>query len=63
MLPEPDDLLDRAREVLHDVFGHADFRPGQEEATYERIKKLIVASAPEFQLTPSSKTQVAATQP
>lgn len=37
--------------------------PGQEEATYERMKKLIVASAPEFQLTPSSKTQVAGTQP
>jgi len=26
--------------------------PGQEEATFERMKKLIVASAPEFQLTP-----------
>lgn len=37
--------------------------PGQEEATYERLKKLIAASAPEFQLTPKPKTQVAATQP
>ena len=37
--------------------------PGQEAATYERLKKLIAASAPEFQLTPKPKTQVAATQP
>jgi hypothetical protein len=27
--------------------------PGQEEATLERMKKLIVASVPEFQLTPA----------
>jgi hypothetical protein len=27
--------------------------PGQEEATFERMKKLIAASVPEFQLTPS----------
>jgi hypothetical protein len=27
-------------------------RPGGEEATFERMKKLIVASVPEFQLTP-----------
>ena len=26
--------------------------PGQEEATFERLKKLIAASTPEFQLTP-----------
>ena len=26
--------------------------PGQEDATFERMKKLIVASVPEFQLTP-----------
>ena len=26
--------------------------PGQEEATYERLKRLIMASAPEFQLVP-----------
>lgn len=26
--------------------------PGQEEATYDRMKKLIVASVPKFQLTP-----------
>ena len=37
--------------------------PGQEKATYERLKKLIAASAPEFQLTPKPKTQIAATQP
>ena len=37
--------------------------PGQETATYERLKKLIAASVPEFQLTPKPKTQVAATQP
>ena len=37
--------------------------PGQEAATYERLKKLIVASAPEFQIPPGPQTQVAATQP
>ena len=37
--------------------------PGQEEATYERLKKLIAASVPEFQLPPKPKTQVAVTQP
>jgi hypothetical protein len=37
--------------------------PGHEEATYVRLKKLIVASAPEFQLTPKPRTQMAATQP
>jgi len=26
--------------------------PGQEEATFERLKKFIAASVPEFQLTP-----------
>jgi hypothetical protein len=36
--------------------------PGQEEATYERLKKLITASAPEFQLTPKPKARVAAAQ-
>jgi Protein of unknown function (DUF3485) len=36
---------------------------GQEEATYERLKKLIAASAPEFQLPPKPGTQVAATRP
>ncbi len=29
--------------------------PGEEEATFERIRKLIVASVPEFQLTPSAR--------
>lgn len=29
--------------------------PGQEDATFERMKKFIAASAPEFQLTPSSE--------
>jgi hypothetical protein len=37
--------------------------PGQEEATYERLKKLIAASAPEFQLTPKPNSRVAATEP
>ncbi len=37
--------------------------PGQEAATYERMKKLIAASAPEFQLPLHTKTQLAATQP
>jgi hypothetical protein len=31
--------------------------PGREEATFERIKQLIVASAPEFQLTPQPGAQ------
>jgi len=29
--------------------------PGQEEATFERMKKFIAASAPEFQLTPAPR--------
>ncbi|MGA2800889.1 MAG: exosortase-associated EpsI family protein [Verrucomicrobiota bacterium] len=29
--------------------------PGQEDATFERVKKLIVASVPEFQLAPKPK--------
>jgi hypothetical protein len=29
--------------------------PGQEEATFERMKKFIAASAPEFQLTPGPR--------
>lgn len=37
--------------------------PGQEEATFERIKKLIVASVPEFQLTPSRADAVATARP
>jgi hypothetical protein len=37
--------------------------PGQEEATFERMKAFIAASAPEFQLTPSAReAAVAATQ-
>jgi len=34
--------------------------PGQEDATFERMKKLIAASVPEFQLTPASQERVAA---
>jgi len=30
--------------------------PGQEEATFERMKKFIAAAAPEFQLTPRADT-------
>jgi hypothetical protein len=37
--------------------------PGQEEATFERTKKFIAASVPEFQLTPRAKERVAAAQP
>jgi hypothetical protein len=29
--------------------------PGQEDAAFERVKKLIVASVPEFQLAPKPK--------
>jgi hypothetical protein len=31
--------------------------PGDEEATFERMKKFIAASAPEFQLTPEASTR------
>lgn len=37
--------------------------PGQEEATYERLKKLIAFSVPEFQLTPKPRADLAAAQP
>jgi hypothetical protein len=30
--------------------------PGQEDAAFERMKKLIAISVPEFQLVPNSKT-------
>jgi hypothetical protein len=33
--------------------------PGQEGPTFERVKKLIAASVPEFQLTPSEGATVA----
>jgi hypothetical protein len=37
--------------------------PGQEEATFERMKQFIAASAPEFQLTPAAReAAVAASQ-
>ena len=38
---------------------YADCVPGQEEATFERMKKLIAASAPEFQLTPRPAAAIA----
>ena len=37
--------------------------PGQEEATFERMKKFIAASVPEFQLTPKPKERALAVQP
>jgi hypothetical protein len=37
--------------------------PGQEEATYERMKQFIAASAPEFQLTPKPTLQLRASTP
>ena len=37
--------------------------PGEEAATFERMKKMIAAAVPEFQLTPGPKAQAAATQP
>jgi hypothetical protein len=37
--------------------------PGQEDATFERMKKFIAASAPEFQLVPRPKAIVATSQP
>ena len=37
--------------------------PGQEEETYERLKQLIAATVPEFQLTPKAGTQVVENKP
>lgn len=37
--------------------------PGQEDATFERLQKLIAASVPEIQLVPKPAGRVAATQP
>jgi hypothetical protein len=37
--------------------------PGEEQATFERLKKLITSSVPEFQLTPKPQSNVAAAQP
>jgi len=37
--------------------------PGTEDATFERMKKFIVASAPEFQLVPSPAAAVRASAP
>jgi len=37
--------------------------PGQEDATFERMKKLIVASAPEFQLIPRQADAASAQGP
>lgn len=34
--------------------------PGQEDATFERMKRFIAAAAPEFQLTPAAPAAVAA---
>lgn len=34
--------------------------PGQEEATFERVKKFMAAAVPEFQLTPKAKETMAA---
>jgi Protein of unknown function (DUF3485) len=42
-------------------FAHC--RPGQEGATFERLKKFIVASAPEFQLVPRPAGAVPASAP
>ena len=37
--------------------------PGQEEATYERMKQFIVTAVPEFQLTPKPAPQLRASAP
>lgn len=37
--------------------------PGQEDATFERMKKFITASVPEFQLVPRPKAGVGAARP
>ena len=45
------------------VSAFAVYLPGQEEATFERMKKMIAAAVPEFQLTPQAKGSVVAAQP
>jgi len=42
-------------------FAHCE--PGQEAATFERMKKFIIASAPEFQLVPRPAEMARAAQP
>ena len=37
--------------------------PGQEDATFERVKEFVAASVPEFQLVPRPASTVAATKP
>jgi hypothetical protein len=37
--------------------------PGQEEATFQRMKQLIAASVPDFQLTPSAPQTTASAAP
>jgi len=37
--------------------------PGQEDATFERMKKFIAASVPEFQLVPRPKGATVAARP
>jgi EpsI family protein len=41
----------------------ANCRPGDEDATYERLTKFIAAAAPEFQLTPKAPAAVLAARP
>lgn len=38
-------------------------QPGQEDATYERVRQFIAASVPEFQLTPKAGDAVATAKP
>jgi hypothetical protein len=38
-------------------------QPGQEDATYERVKQFIAAAVPEFQLTPKAGDAVATAKP
>ena len=42
-------------------FAHC--QPGQEQATFERVKKLMAASVPEFQLVPRSAGKAGASSP
>jgi hypothetical protein len=41
----------------------AECAPGHEDATFERMKKFIVASAPEFQLVPRPANTARASAP
>jgi hypothetical protein len=59
--------LDQLRTGVMERWAYVSFQsvclPGQEDATFERMRKLIAASVPEFQLPPAGTTAAAAAKP